>query len=78
MPDLPEAVIGTATVTYDMMYGSSETVFNSWAKEHGAIKTIDGLGMLVCQAAESFAVWRGIRPGTRQVIRELRRNLTGA
>ena len=78
MPDLPEAVIGTATVTYDMMYGSRETAFNCWAKEHGAIKTIDGLGMLVCQAAESFAVWRGIRPGTRQVIRELRRNLTGA
>ena len=78
MPDLPEAVIGTATVTYDMMYGSRETVFNSWAKEHGAIKIIDGLGMLVCQASESFAVWRGIRPGTRQVIRELRRNLTGA
>ncbi len=78
MPDLPSSVIGSATVTYDMMYGSHDTVFNCWAKEHGAIKTIDGLGMLVCQAAESFAVWRGIRPGTRQVIRELRRNLTGA
>lgn len=78
MPDIPVAVIGTATVTYDMMYGSQDTVFNKWAKDQGAIKTIDGLGMLVCQAAESFAVWRGIRPGTRQVIRELRRNLTGA
>ncbi|WP_024872180.1 shikimate dehydrogenase [Tolumonas lignilytica] len=78
MPDIPNSVIGTATVTYDMMYGSKETVFNLWAKEHGAIQTIDGLGMLVCQAAESFAIWRGIRPGTKQVIRELRRNLTGA
>ena len=78
VPDIPVSVIGDNTVTYDMMYGSQETAFNLWAKQHGAIKTIDGHGMLVCQAAESFAIWRGIRPGTRQVIRELRRNLTGA
>ena len=43
--------------------------------EFGACKIIDGLGMLVAQAAESFAVWRGIRPGTKQVITELRKNM---
>lgn len=77
VPALPTIVINQHTVTYDMMYGASDTAFSSWAKRHGAFKTIDGLGMLVCQAAESFAIWRGIRPGTKQVIRELRRNLTG-
>ncbi len=78
VPALPTVVINSDTVTYDMMYGAKETPFNVWAKELGAYKTIDGLGMLVCQAAESFAIWRGIKPGTKQVIRELRRNLAGA
>lgn len=58
-----------------MMYGVAETPFNAWARQLGAHKIIDGLGMLVAQAAESFAVWRGIRPGTKQVINELRRNM---
>lgn len=77
IPALPESAIGSQTVTYDMMYGAHDTAFNVWAKQKGAALTIDGLGMLVSQAAESFVIWRGIRPGTKQVIRELRRNLTG-
>ena len=45
VPALPSAVINSDTVTYDMMYGAKETPFNLWAKELGALKTIDGLGM---------------------------------
>ena len=52
-----------------------DTPFISWAKQYGARQAMDGLGMLVEQAAEAFTVWRGIRPGTKQVLRELKRNL---
>jgi shikimate dehydrogenase len=65
------------SVAYDMMYGKGKTVFNQWAIEQGCAHAYDGLGMLVGQAAESFMLWRGIRPGTRQVLSELRRNLEG-
>ena len=75
VPVIPPSVIGANTTCYDMVYGSAITSFNRWAKEHGAIKTLDGLGMLVGQAAESFMLWRGLRPGAKQVQRELRRTL---
>ncbi len=51
------------------------TAFNHWAAGHGAEKTLDGLGMLVEQAAESFAIWRGVRPDTSELIQELRHQL---
>jgi shikimate dehydrogenase len=57
-----------------MMYGPAAQGFLDWAERHGA-QPRDGLGMLVEQAAEAFTVWRGIRPGTKQVLRELQRNL---
>lgn len=72
---LPGALIQERTVVYDMMYGAQDTAFISWAREQGAHFCLDGLGMLVAQAAESFALWRGIRPGGRAVLAELRRNL---
>ncbi|WP_407331759.1 shikimate dehydrogenase [Enterovibrio sp. 27052020O] len=75
-PHIPSSVIKSNTIVYDMVYGSGLTSSNQWAKAQGASCVIDGLGMLVGQAAESFTVWRGIRPGTGQVLRELRRNLT--
>lgn len=75
VPAISSTVVGTNTTCYDMVYGSTITSFNSWAKEHGAVKTLDGLGMLVGQAAESFVLWRGLRPGAKQVQRELRRTL---
>ncbi|WP_409421871.1 shikimate dehydrogenase [Pseudaeromonas sp. ZJS20] len=75
VPPIPSGLIHGDIAVYDMMYGASETCFNQWARELGARACIDGLGMLVCQAAESFMLWRGIRPGTKQVISELRRNL---
>lgn len=74
--ELPEVMIHSNLYCYDMMYSNKLTPFNQWAKELGAYRVFDGLGMLVAQAAESFALWRGLRPGTRQVIFELRRNLS--
>ena len=71
----PPAMIHGGVAIYDMMYGAADTAFIHWAKQHGALHTMDGLGMLVEQAAEAFTVWRGIRPGTKQVLRELKRNL---
>lgn len=76
MPPIPDTVIQPGhTVCYDMMYGSGTTVFNSWAAARGADRTIDGLGMLVEQAAEAFALWRGVRPDSKPVLELLRREL---
>ncbi|QIA62117.1 shikimate dehydrogenase [Vibrio astriarenae] len=77
LPGVPSTIFTSSTTAYDMAYKSHVTSFNQWAKEHGASKTLDGLGMLVGQAAESFMVWRGLMPGTKQVLRELRKNLEG-
>ena len=60
------------TVCYDMMYGKELTAFNRWATEQGAARVIDGLGMLVEQAAEAFFLWRGVRPDSAPVLRHLR------
>ncbi|MCK7543615.1 shikimate dehydrogenase [Marinobacter bryozoorum] len=72
LPPLPATVITPATVVYDMMYAAGDTPFNEWARAQGAGKVLDGLGMLVQQAAESFRIWRGVEPQTVPVIEELR------
>ncbi len=77
LPQISSAIISSDTVAYDMMYGKGRTAFNQWAIDHGAMRAYDGLGMLVGQAAESFMLWRGLRPGTKQILRELRKNLEG-
>ena len=59
---------------YDMMYGATDTAFMLWAKSIGAGLVLDGLGMLVEQAAESFYLWRGVRPDSGPVIAALRNN----
>ena len=76
LPPLPECLINAdgSTVCYDMLYGAEPTPFMQWASERGA-KVSDGLGMLVGQAAESFALWRGVRPQTAPVISSLRAKL---
>ena len=58
--------------TYDMVYGDAPTPFCRWGHTHGAARTLDGLGMLVEQAAESFRLWRGVSPETAPVIATLR------
>lgn len=72
VPELPEGIIGSSTVCYDMMYCNEPTAFVRYAQRQGATRAIDGLGMLVEQAAESFFIWRGVRPDTAPVMRALR------
>ena len=75
LPPLPDDLVAVGGTCYDMMYGKEPTTFMNWAKEHGAEKVLDGLGMLVEQAAESFFLWRGVRPQTQAVISKLREEM---
>ncbi|MGC3981588.1 MAG: shikimate dehydrogenase [Steroidobacteraceae bacterium] len=68
MPEVPDSVIGDNTLCYDMAYGKDDTVFTHWAKELGAAYAVQGWGMLVEQAAESFYLWRNVRPDTIPVL----------
>ena len=71
LPPLPLSVLGATTICYDLGYASSDTRFMHWAREHGAAQAHMGLGMLVEQAAESFYLWRGVRPETAPVLSAL-------
>ncbi len=72
VPPLPDDLLADNACCYDMMYSAEPTAFQRWANQHGAAKSLDGLGMLVEQAAESFKLWRGVRPETQPVIAKLR------
>jgi len=72
LPAIPDDCLETGGWTYDMMYSTEPTAFVRWGKNHQAGKALDGLGMLVEQAAESFYLWRNVRPETSQVIAALR------
>lgn len=74
LPPLPDAVFGPDTLAYDMMYSAQPTIFMQHAAQRGA-HVRDGLGMLVEQAAESFQIWRGVRPETASVYQWLRGQL---
>lgn len=71
IPDIPVAVIGPDTFCYDMAYGKGGTPFVRWATELGCRAAVPGWGMLVEQAAESFRLWRGVRPLTAPVLSAL-------
>jgi shikimate dehydrogenase len=72
VPELPPGVVQTHSWCYDMMYADEPTTFVRWAQSRGVERALDGLGMLVEQAAESFFLWRGVRPDTEAVIHALR------
>ncbi len=71
---VPASVLRPGCLAYDMMYGPAAQGFLEWAAQHGA-RGRDGLGMLVEQAAESFALWRGVRPAGAPVLAALRASL---
>lgn len=75
LPPLPNTLLNDNACCYDMMYSAKATPFMEWATNHNADKVLDGLGMLVEQAAESFYIWRGVKPGTKTVIEKLRKEL---
>jgi shikimate dehydrogenase len=76
LPPIAASLIESGhTLCYDMMYGKQPTAFNRWAAEQGAARALDGLGMLVEQAAEAFLLWRGVRPDSAPVLAEMRRQL---
>lgn len=67
-------IFSRQTVAYDMMYGAAPTPFMQLAQQQSAT-AIDGLGMLVEQAAKSFEIWHGVQPKTQNVIQNIRRQL---
>ena len=73
IPALPPRAVGRDTVCYDMAYGKGDTAFMRWATERGSARAYKGWGMLVEQAAESYLLWRGVRPETKTVLDALDR-----
>lgn len=71
MLDLPGSILKDGALCYDMVYGKGMTPFLRWAREQGSVLCVDGLGMLVEQAAESFYQWRQVKPDTKPVLAAL-------
>jgi shikimate dehydrogenase len=72
-PPFPASLIGSDTVCYDLVYSLNDTPFAAWARAHGAALALQGWGMLIEQAAESFHIWRRIRPDTQPLLKQLAR-----
>ncbi len=72
VPPFPASIVGPETICYDLSYAMKDTPFVAWAREQGCAQAHQGWGMLVEQAAESFRIWRGVRPDTAPVLRRLR------
>ncbi len=75
-PPVPPYVFGVDSLAYDLTYGKGLTPFLRLAREAGTKRVVDGVGMLVEQAAEAFALWRGVRPDTKPLIEKLTVPLT--
>ena len=71
-PPYPAAAISPGTLCYDLSYGVKATPFSEWARAQGAERSVMGWGMLVEQAAESFHIWRGVRPETAPVLKQMK------
>lgn len=72
LPNLPATIVAAGGSCYDLAYGSQPTAFVKWGIQVGAVQSVDGIGMLVEQAAEAFDLWRGIRPDTASVLAKLK------
>jgi shikimate dehydrogenase len=72
-PPFPASCIGPDSFCYDLAYSLKDTPFVEWARSHHAMEAVQGWGMLVEQAAESFWIWRGVRPDTAPILEQLRR-----
>ena len=77
-PPVPISSFRPGGATYDMVYAAEPTSFLLWSRAAGASVAVDGAGMLVEQGAESFRLWRGVRPPTKRVIEALRAELARA
>lgn len=75
LPPIPVSLFGAGTAVYDMTYAAKPTPFLEWVQAQGAGNWSDGLGMLVGQAAESFFMWRGVRPEIEPVLKMLRESM---
>jgi len=75
IPPIPAGAVGPETVCYDLAYGRSAMAFVRWAQQSGCALAVQGLGMLVEQAAESFRLWRGVRPATAEVLAALKERI---
>ena len=75
IPPIPAGAIGPETVCYDLAYGRSAMAFVRWAQQSGCALAVQGLGMLVEQAAESFRLWRGVRPESAPVLAALKQRI---
>ena len=71
LPTLPRSLVGRRTAAVDLSYGEAAIPFLAWARANDVHAAVDGLGMLVEQAAESFALWHGVRPETDAVYADL-------
>ena len=71
VPAIPGTLVSARTTCYDLAYSKEKTPFVRWAASLGCARALQGWGMLVEQAAESFSVWRGIRPQTAPVLQAL-------
>ncbi len=76
LPPVPAEVCAGAALAYELVYGKGLTPFLRLARHAGVPRLADGVGMLVEQAAEAFAWWRGVRPETHGLIEQLRVPLT--
>jgi shikimate dehydrogenase len=70
-PPFPSTLVDARSFCYDLVYSVNDTPFVVWARTHGAARAVQGWGMLIEQAAESFHIWRGVRPDTKPILKQL-------
>lgn len=75
LPAVPKQIFKQDGYAYDMVYGDKPTLFVEWAYQNGVKLALDGLGMLVGQAAESYYIWRDVKPDLLAVVKKLRSEL---